>query len=261
VSFQVIGHQTEKYRVSTSVYEGPLDLLLELIEKAELDITTLAIAQVTDQYLAYLQHLEYHDPEEVSAFLVIASRLILIKSSALLPRPTSTDQPSDEIDPAEALAQQLILYKRFKELAQWLNQRELEGYRTYLRVSPISVKVNAIPDLTGLDLKDLLSAARSAFADEQNLPALDRVVNLPRVTIRQKIQTILDALRNSQHTTFKSILTSENRVEIVVTFLAMLELIKRRVIRAEQNGLFDEITIDVLGELNDNPEMELDFNE
>jgi segregation and condensation protein A len=261
VSFQVAGHQTEKYRVNTSVYEGPLDLLLELIEKAELDITTLAIAQVTDQYLAYLQHLEYHDPEEVSAFLVIASRLIQIKSSALLPRPTSTDHTAEEEDPAEALAQQLILYKRFKELAQWLGKREADGYRTYLRVGPVSVKVDARPDLSGLSLRDLLDAARQAFASEQNLPSLDRVVNLPRITIRQKINAILTALKNNQRMNFKSILTSTDRIEIVVTFLAMLELIKRRVIQAEQNGLFDEISIDVLGDLDVSTEIELDFNE
>ena len=95
MSFQVAGHQTEHYRINTPVYEGPLDLLLELIEHAELDITTLALAQVTDQYLAYLKTLEDHDPAEVSAFLVIAARLLQIKSAALLPRP-SIDAPLHE---------------------------------------------------------------------------------------------------------------------------------------------------------------------
>jgi len=80
VSFQVAGHQTEGYQVATEVYEGPLDLLLELIERAELDITTLALAQVTDQYLAYLRALQERDAAEVSAFLVIAARLVQIKS-------------------------------------------------------------------------------------------------------------------------------------------------------------------------------------
>ena len=87
MSFQVAAHQTEHYRIHTPVYEGPLDLLLELIEHAELDITTFALAQVTDQYLAYLQHLENHDPAEVSAFLVIATRLLQIKICRAPPAP------------------------------------------------------------------------------------------------------------------------------------------------------------------------------
>jgi segregation and condensation protein A len=261
VSFQVAGHQTERYRVNTAVYEGPLDLLLELIERAELDITTLAIAQVTDQYLAYLQHLEYHDPEEVSAFLVIASRLIQIKSSALLPRPPSVDHSSEEEDPAEALAQQLLLYKRFKELAQWLAQREADGLRTYLRIGQPAVKMGSRADLSGITLKDFLDAARQAFSNLQALPALGQVVNLPRITIKQKIKAIIAAMRNQRSTTFKTLLASSNRIEVVVTFLAMLELVKRRILEAKQENLFDEIQIDVLGELDENGEIELDFSE
>ncbi len=87
MSLHIAGHQTEGYRVSTPVYEGPLDLLLDLIERAELDITSLALAQVTDQYLAYLSQLQDRDADQVSAFLVIATRLVLIKSQKLLPRP------------------------------------------------------------------------------------------------------------------------------------------------------------------------------
>jgi segregation and condensation protein A len=115
VSFQVASHQTENYRVNTEVFEGPLDLLLQLIERAELDITRLALAQVTDQYLAYMRTLQEHDAAEVSAFLVIAARLIQIKSEALLPRPV--ERPVGEEDPGEALARQLRLYRMFKRAA------------------------------------------------------------------------------------------------------------------------------------------------
>jgi len=96
VSFQVATHQAEGYTVETEVYQGPLDLLLELIERAELDITHLALAQVTDQYLAYLKQLEERNAAEVSAFLVIAARLIQIKSAALLPRPALPSVRGDE---------------------------------------------------------------------------------------------------------------------------------------------------------------------
>ncbi|HWQ45830.1 MAG TPA: segregation/condensation protein A, partial [Longilinea sp.] len=131
MNFQVAGHQTEGYQVATEVYEGPLDLLLELIERAELDITRLALAQVTDQYLSYLHLLQERNAAEVSAFMVIAARLIQIKSAALLPRPTLDPSLIEEEDPGEALARQLILYKKFKEKAAYLDQRSAQGLRTY----------------------------------------------------------------------------------------------------------------------------------
>src|SRR5512137_1310390 len=97
MSTQVASHQTEGYQISTPVYTGPLDLLLDLIEHAELDITSLALAQVTDQYLDYLEQIAERDPAEVSAFLVIAARLVQIKSAALLPKPPPVEQ-AQEVD-------------------------------------------------------------------------------------------------------------------------------------------------------------------
>lgn len=261
VSFQVAGHQTEHYRISTPIYEGPLDLLLELIERAELDITTLALAQVTDQYLAYLKHLEDRDPAEVSAFLVIASRLLQIKSAALLPRPSIDAPAQDEEDPGEALARQLIIYKRFKELAGVIAEREARGLRTYLRVAPPEIKVEARLDLTGVTVRDLVLAARSILLSQPDLPALSRVVSRPRVTIREKITSILQSIRRIGQTTFRALIRSESdRVELIVTFLAMLELIKRRIVVATQPALFGDIELSPTDELlEDENEVEIEF--
>ena len=126
--------QSDRYQIETDVYQGPLDLLLELIEKAELDITVLSLAQVTDQFLETVKQMEEDDPSEVSAFIVIAARLILIKSRALLPQPPGVISDLDE-DSGEDLAQQLILYRRFKQLAGWLNQREDIHFQSYERLS------------------------------------------------------------------------------------------------------------------------------
>ena len=124
--------QEETYRIRTEVYEGPLDLLLDLIEKAQLDITRLALAQVTDQYLEYLKNLEEHSAADVSAFLVMAARLLQIKSAALLPRPTITAAfGEDEEDAGEELARQLILYRRFKQIAHFLDERQQQNLRTF----------------------------------------------------------------------------------------------------------------------------------
>lgn len=261
MSADVASHQIEKYHVATAVYEGPLDLLLQLIERAELDITTLALAQVTDQYLAYLENLQARDPAEVSAFLVIAAKLLQIKSSALLPRPTHVEFGEAEEESAEALARQLIQYRRFKQLAGILALREEQGLKTYLRVAPPAIKVEAKLDLSDVTLADLVAAARQILLNQNGLKDLSTVVTLPRVTIREKISTILETLRHAGASTFRSMLHTQNRLEIVVTFLAMLELIKRHIIQAQQPALFGDIEIVPLNKLEANLEEESEFGD
>jgi segregation and condensation protein A len=258
---QVAAHQTEGYTIQTDLYAGPLDLLLELIERAELDITRLALAEVTDQYLAYMRLLGDRDAAEVSAFLVIAARLLQIKSAALLPRPPAIEPGLDEADTAEALAQQLIIYRRFKQLAWWLEARQNAGLRTYLRIAAPAFKVEAKLDLTGVTLHDLTRAAWQILANKNALPFLSEVVNMPRITIRDRIKTILARLREGGAPTFRHLLQSRNRLEVVVTFLAMLELIKQHVIDADQDHLFSEIQLKASGELEDLSDIELDFTE
>ena len=123
-----LGNQLGTYKVQTPVYEGPLDLLLSLIERAELDITTVSLASVTDQYLEHLRNVDQQKPDEISSFLVIATKLVQIKSEALLPRPPERE-PGEE-DPGEALVEQLKLYKRYKEIAVWMEERQTKNLRT-----------------------------------------------------------------------------------------------------------------------------------
>ncbi|HAE58870.1 MAG TPA: hypothetical protein DCG54_05015, partial [Anaerolineae bacterium] len=118
MDLNIASHQTGNYTVQIPVYEGPLDLLLQLIERAELDITSVALAMVTDQYLKYIRAMQEARAEEISAFLVIAAKLIQIKSEALLPRPPVREV--GEEDPAENLARQLRIYKQFKKIANWM---------------------------------------------------------------------------------------------------------------------------------------------
>jgi segregation and condensation protein A len=259
VSFQVAGHQTEGYQVSTAVYEGPLDLLLQLIEHAELDITQLALAQVTDQYLDYLHNLPTQNPAEVSAFLVIAARLLQIKSNALLPRPSILAHANEE-DPGEALVRQLLQYKRFKELAINFEKLETAGQRTYLRIAPPSLPIEPKLDLSDLSIGDLIQTARQIFF-KSTLPELGRVLSRPRITIREKIQAILLAVKSASSTSFRSVLITHSRAEIVITFLAMLELVKRHIIEARQNNLFEDILLKSLENFDEDQELELEFGE
>lgn len=252
-------HQARAYTVATPVFAGPLDLLLQLIERAELDITRLALAQVTDQYLEHLHSLQESAAEEVSAFLVIAARLLQIKSEVLLPRPPVREE--GEEDPGEALARQLLAYKRFKEAASLLAAREAAGLHTYLRLAP-PPKVEGRLDLSGLELSDLLAAAQAVFAGIDNRPPLATVVAAPRVTIREKIGVITRFLRQHGRATFRLLLSRRpTHLDVVVTFLAMLELIKRRMVQVRQEVLFGEIEIEPGGAWDEDETFELEFGE
>ncbi len=245
------------YKVHTPVYEGPLDLLLDLIERAELDITALSLAMVTDQYLDYIHSLERRDPDEISAFLVIAARLLQIKSEALLPRPV-TREPGEE-DVGQSLVDQLRLYKRFKEIGVWLDARQQAGLHTYLRVAP-PPKFEPKLDPASLSLEALLAAAQSAFSRVPEKEPLASVIAAPKITIREKIGLIASALREMQSASFRALLgENPSRLEVVVTFLALLELVKRFRVQAAQESLFSDIRIDHLEAWQEDEEIDLEF--
>ena len=241
---KVVQFDSSEYEVKTPVYSGPLDLLLDLIESAELDITVLALAQVTDQYLTYLNTIREQDPGQVSAFLVIAAKLLQIKSAALLPKPPSEVSSSEE-DPGEELARQLREYKKFKQLSNFFKEREENNFRTFIRLTVPRPHFETKPDLSELTLEALIEAAKEAFAFRDEIP-MDEVINIPRVTIKQKINSLLENLRSKEDRTiyFRSMTTSLSRVEIVISFLAMLELYKQRVVTLQQDELFGDIRIE-----------------
>lgn len=246
------------YSVSTSVFEGPLDLLLQLIERAEVDITNLALAQVTDQFLLYLDGVQEKHPEEVSAFILVASRLMQIKSEALLPRPPERE-PGEE-DPAELLIQQLVVYKRYKEIANILAEREKLGLQTYLRLSKPPIKPEGKLDLGEINLEDLFNAASDALSKVDDREPLDLLVKTLTVTIRQKIGDIEEALQDGGKTTFQSLLANKSsRNEVVVTFLALLELVKQYRVIASQNNHFGEIELEASDSWDTDEELEIEF--
>jgi segregation and condensation protein A len=252
----LLGRQLN-YTVRTSVYEGPLDLLLDLIERAELDITSVSLATVTDQYLTSIKELEQLNADELSAFLVIAAKLLQIKSEALLPRPP-VRAPGEE-DIARSLVDQLKLYKRFKEIGGWLNGRQEANLRTFLRVAP-PPKVEPKLDLSNITLERLVAAAQEAFAKERNKQPLGVIIAPPRITIREKIDLITRTMNETGRSTFRALLDQgASRLEVVVTFLAMLELVKRYRIQARQEGLFSDIEIDRSEDWTEDEEIEIEF--
>ncbi|MCR4406604.1 MAG: segregation/condensation protein A [Anaerolineae bacterium] len=239
MSEHVIAHP---YQVRLPVFEGPLDLLLHLIEREELDITAVSLAQVTDQYLAYLALMEEPPAEVLADFLVMAARLLLIKSRALLPRPSEV-LSSEEEDVGDDLARQLIEYKKFKQAAESLRQREEAGLRSYLRLAPPPRPERPL-DLEDVTLDDLVAAVRQALAVTPPAPPVSEVVAPFQITIGDRIAAIRDILRTHAQVSFHHLLSeATSRLEIIVTFLAVLELIKSGYVDVQQDRLFGEIII------------------
>jgi segregation and condensation protein A len=192
--------------------------------------------------------------------MVIAAKLIQIKSEALLPRPPLREQ--EEEDPGIALARQLIIYKRFKEISNLLAERQDNHLRTYPRLAPAQ-KVNKVPNFGVLNIDELISATISAFSRIDLESELGTIVSAPRIPIREKIEVISKYLRIHNQGKFRNLLPNKPlRLEIVVTFLALLELVKRRLLYAKQEQLFGEINIEIRNvDWDEIEEIELEFGE
>jgi segregation and condensation protein A len=245
------------YTISIPDFEGPLDLLLKLIEQAELDITRVALVEVTGPFLEYVRQIQVEKAEEVSSFLVMAARLMQIKSEALLPRPPERD-PGEE-DPSTELINQLVLYKKFKEIAGLLAERDAQGLRTYLRLAP-PPKIETKLEEDQFTLQDLIAAAQTALRVLEERQSVNTVIAKPRVTIREKITQIREKLNTEGSASFSSLLGADyTRVEVVVTFLALLELVRRYRIRAVQDNNFSEIRIEPTEEWDDAEILDIDF--
>ena len=229
------------YQIRLPVFEGPLDLLLHLIEREELDVTTVALAQVTDQYLTYLAELERRQVKELADFIVVAAKLLLIKSLALLPRPPALAPEAEDV--GNELAHQLQVYKRFKEIAALLHEREKQGLHGYVRIAP-PTRLKPQLDPGDVTLQDLLAAVQEALDARPALPVGEIVATIT-VTVAGQIARIKEQLAQRHQVRFHEILSdTTTRVEIIITLLALLELIKQDRVQVRQERLFDEIIID-----------------
>jgi len=228
------------YKVQIEQFQGPLDLLLRLIEKEKLDITEVALSKVTEQYLKHLELIEESLPEDLADFLVIATKLLYIKSKALLPYLYPEDD--DETD----LAEQLKMYKLFLEAAKKLDQtiksKKILYPKEQLRLIDMEVKFSPPKKLTKTDLKKTFI---------QILKKLEPIVRLPQValtrvvSLKEKLADIQALIFTRVKMSFNELLEgAEDRTEVVVIFLAILELTKQKIVKVEQAGNFSEISIE-----------------
>jgi len=232
---------SEVYQVQLPVFEGPMDLLLHLIEEQQLDITKVSLAQVTQQYLDYLARVESINPDHLADFLVVAAKLIYIKSTVLLPQPPPSDEQEEDV--GDDLVRQLILYKQFKEVAGHLRALEEQGGRAFVRVAPPVALPKAL-DLEGITLDDLLLAVREALEVLPPAPPVNGVVAPLVITVDEKIDLIRSRVARTGQVSFRQLIRkARSRVEVIVTFLAVLEMIKRRLVDARQEALFGDVII------------------
>jgi segregation and condensation protein A len=230
------------FELKLSVFQGPLDLLLDLIEREELDITAVSLAQVTDQYWAHLRSVEGQDAEALAEFIVVGARLLYIKSRALLPELRPREREGEKKDAGEALAQMLVEYKRFREAAGAFRDLEERGRRAYPRLGPPSKDLLLPPGLKGVTLEGLLNIFEEALNRQPAEPE-EGAIEREAVTVEEKMAAVMAAVASgSGRVSFRALIeTCTSRIEVIVVFLAVLELIKGGQLVARQRARFRDI--------------------
>jgi segregation and condensation protein A len=229
----------EGYTVKVDIFEGPLDLLLHLIKQNQLDIYDIPIALVTEQYLEYIRIMKALDLTIAGEFLVMAATLMYIKSRMLLPAPIEEVEEEEE-DPRAELVQRLVEYKRFKEAALHLSHQALLGRDVFIR--PLQ-EIEAEEGEIEADLFHLIDALRTLLRDQK----VDNFheVTVERITLREKIRELYERLQGAREAVPFSDLFAPlaSRVELIVTFLALLELIRSGMVRAYQRDAFGPLWV------------------
>ncbi|MBT3689937.1 segregation/condensation protein A [bacterium] len=234
-----------KYQIKLEEFEGPLDLLLHLIEKEEMNISEVSLSNVADQFMEYVNTSETLKPTEIADFLVVASKLLLIKSKILLPSIEFEDD--DTID----LERQLKIYKEYHEASKVIENMMKQENFTFNREKPLVVFTQKFSPPLKLKLKGLKVVFKELLLN------LEPIINLPKdvirktISINEKINQIKNYILEKVNFNFNNLLSQKgSKAEVVVSFLAMLELVKQRTIKVNQSNLFTDIEIEKLNEEN-----------
>ena len=234
----------QEYKVKLEVFEGPLDLLLYLIKKDEVDIYDISLERITTQYLEFMDAFKSLDLEIAGEFVVMAANLIYLKSRALLPASVQPpEEEAEEEDPRWDLIRQLVEYKKFKDAAAQLSQRELEQSNLFGRLSDAADTVPERP-LGDVSVFDLISAFNSVLKRISTKSEDLREIFEENYTVSDKIDLIIKMTSSGVPLKFTELFASAaSRAEIVVTFLALLELIRLKQLRCTQEAPFAEIEL------------------
>ena len=236
-------------------YEGPLELLLELIESRQLDISELSLAEVADQYLAQVTAMAVLDDEQaaaLAAFISIGGRLVLIKARQLLPA-SEVDEDDEAAQDARELVEMAKAYQRYRDGIAELSARDTDARRSYAPISappieqtlPIGMSDNVTLDMLARIAQEVLD--RAAERDAQATVAHDAAIERERITVRQRAQDLRARLLSGHALSFREwIAEAQSRLELIVSFMAVLELHKSLAIEIQQDDGFDDILITML---------------
>lgn len=232
----------EAYKVRLDAFEGPMDLLLHLIEKNKIDIYDIPIAEITEQYIQYIDESREFDIEISSEFLVMAATLLHIKSRMMLPKAPKEEEAEEE-DPRQELVQRIIEYRRFKAVSEKLENMAKEQQRFFSRPAQ-SLQIKHLPP-ENLSLDELVEAFFTVARSKADLIAVPKaLVEKAKYTVEDKLGAIIDRLYSSDgEMLFEDAFDTGTKEELIVTFLAMLELIKLKSIVVYQPYQFGEIII------------------
>lgn len=240
--------------VKLQVFEGPLDLLLHLLDKNKVNIYDIPIVEITAQYMEYIAEMKRQDLDVLSEFLVMAATLIDIKSKMLLP--SDSDGEEEEEDPRAELVQQLLEYKMYKCMAYELKDRQMDAQRVIFKEPTIPEEVLAyeepvdvaelVSDVTLAKLNDIFKSIMKKQKDKIDpLRSKFGKIEKEEVSLEEKMAYLEDYAANHKHFSFRSLLEAQpSKVEVIVTFLAILELMKMGTIFISQEKIFDDIKID-----------------
>ncbi|MDO4860422.1 MAG: segregation/condensation protein A [Bacillota bacterium] len=243
------------YKVKLNIFEGPFDLLVYLIENAQMSIYDIQISEITDQYLAHIDQMKKMDVEVTTEFMVLAAALIEIKSKMLLPRRSPDDDPTVIDDPRTDLVARLLEYKRFKLLAAMMQEKEEESFHIFEKPQEdLSVYTNEPDEYLSLDLDKFVTAFELFLRRKQKMEEMERHyarIERQRETTEAKIVHIRDMLKDNvlknshkDFLYFKELLSpASDKYDVALTFVSMLEMLRQRRIEAEQKYNFGDITV------------------
>lgn len=247
--------------VKLQTFEGPLDLLLHLLEKNKMNILDIPIVEITDQYMEYLHEMQKNDLNVMSEFIVMAATLLDIKAKMLLPPEVSEE--GEEMDPRQELVEKLLEYKMYRYMSYELRDRQLDAGRAFYKEPTIPEEVKNYEQPVDLEalLGDLTLAKLHAVFNDMMRRQEDRIdpirskygnIEKEEINLSEKMQFVRDYANSHRRFSFRSLLKKQgSKMEIVVTFLVMLELIKTGKICVEQEELFEDITVTVLEEIDE----------
>ena len=232
------------YQCNLDIFEGPLDLLLHLIKEQKMDIYDIRIAEITKQYLSYLDLLSELNLEMVGEYLVMAAELAKIKSKTLLPIPETEEDVLTAAgeDPRAELMRRLLEYQRYKEAAFELRQKEYDQQQLFSRTGEVVLENSEEELLIEANVYDLLTAFQKVLKEKSFKKNYE--IKVTTLSVSDRISGILEILNVSESVTFDSLFTTLNtKQEVIVTFLAILELMRMQLIRSQQARQFDVIRI------------------